>query len=84
MHTFMQNYFFTYDETKDDISLHFLAFYIEYIWCPDPFTAVVLEKTYLTTSEKLHKRLLAIFHTKETYSQIRVCFNKRPFYRTND
>ena len=54
MHTFMQNYFFTYDETKDDISLHFLAFYIGYIWCPDPFTAVALEKTYLTTSEKLH------------------------------
>ena len=31
MQTFMQNYFFAYDETKDDISSHFLTFYIGYI-----------------------------------------------------
>ena len=31
MHTFMQNYFFAYYKAKDDISSHFLTFYIGYI-----------------------------------------------------
>jgi len=31
--------FLAYDETKDDINLKFLTFYIGYIWCLVPFAA---------------------------------------------
>ena len=31
LHTSVQNYFFAYDGTKDDISSYFLTFYVWYI-----------------------------------------------------
>ena len=52
----MQNYLFTYDEMKDDISSKFLCLILD---------ISTRKKTYLTTSENFHKRLFAIFHTKE-------------------
>ena len=56
IYTFMQNYLFTYDEMKDDISSKFLCLILD---------ISTRKKTYLTTSENFHKRLFAIFHTKE-------------------
>ena len=89
MHTFIQIISLLMMKQKTTLAHIFQRFILDMlVSCLFHFLKchfVALEKTYLTTSKNC-QRLLAIFIQTRcvTYLDIKVYFNKRSFYPTND
>ena len=90
MHTFMQNYFLAYDDTKDDISSHILRFILD-IFSVLPFHCLkchyeALEKTF-DYIWKFSLSIIGYFSYKRDallIHKFRFISTKKNFYPTND